>query len=67
LKFGLYRNGEIFWLNNFKKQGERLSVGEKAAAGALSALVANILVFWNNSPRQIRKTQGEKGVPVAKS
>jgi len=65
LKFGLYRNGEMFWVSNFKSRGERLSIGEKATTGALSALVANVLVFWNNSPRQIRKTQGEKGVPVA--
>jgi len=65
LKFGLYRNGEMFWVTNFKSHGDRLSIGEKATTGALSALVANILVFWNNSPRQMRKTQGEKGVPIA--
>lgn len=65
LKFGLYRNAEVFWVDHFKTAGDRLSVSEKAVCGALSALIANVLLYWNNSPRQIRKTQGEKGVQQA--
>jgi len=65
LKFGLYRNAEEYFVKNYKPAGERLTVGEKAFCGAGAALAANVLLYWNNSPRQIRKTQGEIGVPTA--
>jgi len=65
LKFGLYRNAEEYLVENYKPAGERLTVGEKALCGAGAALSANVLLYWNNSPRQIRKTQGEIGVPKA--
>jgi len=45
LKFGLYRNAEEYWLENSKLAGQRLSVGEKAFCGAVSALVANTLLY----------------------
>lgn len=65
LKFGIYRVTEDFWLE--RNGNSRLNTVEKAGCGAWAAFWGNLLMFWNNSPRQILKTQGEAGVPKVSS
>jgi len=66
LKFGFYYSTKDFYLRANPGK-ERLTAWEKGCCGAWAAFCGNLIMFWNNSPRQIMKTQGEVGVPICKS